>query len=268
MKQPSNDLKKEFLDTFKRLSSTRHPRAVFNDFVAMAACALSNACDKSQSNRREEMYLNIASGYSSQEIETISELLALTTLALDKNSSQDFLGQILMELELGNARNGQFLTPYNISYMMSQLVGSTKEEFDKKKIITVSDCCCGTGGMLIAHANVAKEQDINYQRRVLYYAQDIDPTMAYACYIQLSLLGCMAQVAVGDALSKPYPDRESIWLTPFYIINRHLLCDEENATQQSYSGVNKHKHQEAPDYPNLFPSDEEFGFFLFKWKAS
>lgn len=57
--------------------------------------------------------------------------------------------------------------------------------------------------MLIAFANVAREHKLNYQRDVLFVAQDIDQTAALMCYIQLSLLGCPAVVIVGDSLAKP-----------------------------------------------------------------
>ena len=52
----------------------------------------------------------------------------------------------------------------------------------------MNDSACGAGAMLIAFANAAKQYGINYQKQVLFVAQDIDHTAAMMCYIQLSLL--------------------------------------------------------------------------------
>ena len=53
---------------------------------------------------------------------------------------------------------------------------------------------------------------------MFFFAQDIDLTAALMCYIQLSLLGCMAAVKVGKSLSDPLvenePISEKLWFTP------------------------------------------------------
>lgn len=85
----------------------------------------------------------------------------------------------------------------------------------------MNDAACGAGAMLIAFANVAKKHGINYQKQVLFIAQDIDRTAAMMCYIQLSLLGCPAIVAVGDSLAKPFPHPDNeVWCTLFYQLNQ------------------------------------------------
>ena len=69
--------------------------------------------------------------------------------------------------------------------------------------------------------NVARKHGINYQEQVLFVAQDIDRTAAMMCYIQLSLLGCPAVVAIGDSLAKPYPHPDNeVWHTLFYHLNQ------------------------------------------------
>lgn len=37
-----------------------------------------------------------------------------TTMALDQNQEQDFLGKMFMRLDLGNRSAGQFFTPYHV----------------------------------------------------------------------------------------------------------------------------------------------------------
>jgi type I restriction-modification system DNA methylase subunit len=181
----------------------------------MSACSISNAVNKSEYDRREKLYLSASESYTSDELERIAELFALTFMALEENPNQDFLGHIFCELKLHNERTGQFFTPYHVAELMSKLsYGDWKSEIQKKGYISVNDCCCGAGSLLIAFANAAKEQGLNYQQDVLFAAQDIDYTAAMMCYIQLSLLGCAGYVKIGDSLTPNPSSQENIWYTP------------------------------------------------------
>lgn len=48
------------------------------------------------------------------------------------------------------------------------------EEIASKGYVSICDCACGAGAMLIAGANVLRANKINYQRQALFVAQDID----------------------------------------------------------------------------------------------
>ena len=95
-----------------------------------------------------------------------------------------------------------------------------KDQLNNKDIITVSDCCCGAGCLLIAFANEAVKAHMDFQNKVLFIAQDLDYVAALMCYIQLSLLGCKAIVKIGNSLTDPFVEgdmeRDSVWLTPMY----------------------------------------------------
>lgn len=74
---------------------------------------------------------------------------------------------------------------------------------------------------MIAFANEARKAGIDFQRRVIFVAQDIDYTAALMCYIQLSLLGCKAVVKIGNSLTDPFVAQETksekLWFTPMYL---------------------------------------------------
>lgn len=91
------------------------------------------------------------------------------------------------------------------------------------KGITVHDDCCGGGATLIAAANVARNDlekaGFNFQNHILFSAQDIEETVALMCYIQLSLLGVAGFVKVGNSLTDPIRNGDSLenyWFTPMY----------------------------------------------------
>lgn len=219
------DYKKKFIKTFKKLTRTHRALVVWEDFIVMYACALSNAVDKEHYDEREKKYLKIIHKYNKEEQNIFPELAGLVVLALESNQEQDFLGELFMYLELGNKTNGQFFTPYHISDLMSKIVidSDIKSTIDKKGFITINDSCCGSGVMLIAGINEAKRQlekiNLNFQRHVFVVAQDIDETVALMCYIQLTLLGVAGYVKVGDAITEPIVNNENMdncWYTMMY----------------------------------------------------
>ncbi len=48
----------------------------------------------------------------SEEWTNLAKCFAIVVEALERNPEQDFLGELYMELELGNHWKGQFFTPY------------------------------------------------------------------------------------------------------------------------------------------------------------
>lgn len=203
---------------FKKLMYRHQAWEVWRDFCTLAACSIANAVDKRHFEVREKLYLDTIKRYNKDERQVFPVLFAETVLELERNPDQDFLGKMFMQLELGNHWKGQFFTPYNICHLMAKLnLDEQKEKLERKGWISVADCCCGAGAMLIAFANVCQREKINYQQDVLFVAQDIDPTAAYMCYIQLSLLGCPGYVKIGNALTEPLvageEDQECVWCT-------------------------------------------------------
>ena len=146
----------------------------------------------------------------------------------EKGSYGDFLGELFMNLDLGNNLGGQFFTPYNICQMMARItIDGEKDKMqaaiDKQGWFSCMDCACGAGATLIAAAEASVEHGINYPYQVMFAAQEIDSTTALMCYIQLSLLGCAGYVVIGDSLCDPMTghvlfgeDSERCWFTPMF----------------------------------------------------
>lgn len=219
-----NEAQKEFQKHFDILCRTRQRWQAWSDFVHLSAYSISNIVDCVHRESREAEYLKIASRYTTAELETVARLLSVTTMAMEENPDQDFLGDLYMRLELGNANAGQFFTPYCISKMMSVMnVGTAMSEVERKGYASVNDCCIGGGAMMIAFANACRENKLNYQNSVLFIGQDIDHTVGMMAYIQLSLLGCPGYVVIGNSLTAPLegdplyaPMERETFITPFY----------------------------------------------------
>lgn len=219
--------KKEFLRIFDSLCSNGRNRfTVWSDFVFLTAAYISNSTDKTNAQHRAEQANEISKKYTSDEIENMAGMLEQVVSALDEDTDQDFLGELYMACKLGNEYAGQFFTPYDVCKAMSK-ISFDPGKFNKPGFISVNDPACGAGATLISFANLCKQNGINYQKSVLFTAQDIDLTAGLMCYIQLSLLGCSGYVVIDNSISNPttaydkrglFPagDQSRIWYTPLF----------------------------------------------------
>lgn len=179
-----------FIKHFRELTHRFSPWEVWKDFVVMFACALSNPVDKSHYEEREALYLKTIQKYNKQEQAIFPQLAAETVMALEENPEQDFLGNIFMNLGLGNDAGGQFFTPYHVCELMAKIsIGELIPQVEEHGYITI------------------------------VVAQDIDYTTALMCYIQLSLLGAAAYIKIGNSLTEPMRSNDTLenyWFTPMY----------------------------------------------------
>lgn len=212
---------KELYRHFRCLADHHSVWQVWHDFVKLSACRL---CLHSGARKEREA---LVGKYSATDLEHFSQMFEMTISALEQNPDQDFLGDLFMRFNLSNEWRGQFFTPYSICKMMAALTLCDAAEARAQNCFSVNDPACGSGAMLVAFAQNCKAHNINYQRSVLFVAQDIDETAALMCYVQLSLLGCPGYVIIGDSLVNP-PDTTKLpnpevfdgktWYTPMYYV--------------------------------------------------
>ncbi|EBI7232317.1 DUF1738 domain-containing protein [Salmonella enterica subsp. enterica serovar Newport] len=191
----------EFVSVFNRTAPHENRWQVFSDFAHMAAAALYNAIHRDPTVEAD--YLRRVKRYSKEDAVQMSGLLAAVTDGLEF-SPTDFLGQLLMTLELGNQYLGQYFTPYSVSYMMARMNMADRLpelEDGSREYITVCDPACGAGGMIVATAEAMLEAGYNPQKQMLAFCTDIDPLAAMLCYIQLTLMHIPAVVSIGNSLT-------------------------------------------------------------------
>jgi len=218
-----NEHQKALKALFVPLAERYGRQRVWSDFITMSACAISNSCDMRFRTEREALYLSVVEKYTKEEAEKMAQMLAIVIQALTENPAQDFLGEMFSLLNLHDEWKGQFFTPYHIgSFMAAVNLENVAEQLQTKPYITVNDCCCGAGCLLVAFANEAMKEKIDFQNRIIFVAQDLDFTAAMMCYIQLTFLGCKAIVKVGNSLTDPFLpadlEGDKIWYTPMYLI--------------------------------------------------
>lgn len=131
-------------------------------------------------------------------------------------------------MNLGNSAKGQFFTPYHVSKMMAEInFVDLEKHLNEKDFITLSEPCCGSGGMIIAYAETMKNRGYNYQHQLYVEAVDIDELCFKMVYIQLALLGIPAKVIRGDSLAMRYFE---VYYTPFYFLSNFEYKLRQNMT--------------------------------------
>ena len=214
------DYEKMIIESIEKLSGKFSPYQIFTDWVSMAAISISNSCRPFKDKvylEREGRYLDTSRKYSKEELKILADMIGALTLCLE-NKICDVLGDIYMKSGCGNKQTGQFFTPYHLSYLTARLVYDEQiSELAGSEILEVNEPSSGGGGMIIAVAEVMKNQGVNYQKRLHIVAQDLDWNGVYMTYVQLSLLGIKAIVVQGDTLLEPYRigyDESRVFRTP------------------------------------------------------
>lgn len=216
------------------LSYSRRRHEVFNDFVTMAACAISNQFDHIHYQDREELFEKVKAKYSAKEWPAFPEMLGQLKMLL-KIRPGDVLGKLFMDLELGNKHTGQFFTPYHISLLMAKVtIGPEAVNTIKTKgFFNVMEPAAGGGAMIIAVAEEVMNAGFDVSETMHVTAVDIDSIAVMMSYIQFSLLDIPAIVIHGDTLRM---QEHSHWYTPQHILGgwkQKLEARRAEATEEA-----------------------------------
>ncbi|EOV3438321.1 N-6 DNA methylase [Vibrio parahaemolyticus] len=200
----------EFEKALKHFAPYHHRHKVWDDLITCFAISLHNAVAKDE--ELEKKYLNIIGNYQRPEQLEMPKLVALLVGAFEESGFRDLLGEIYMEMGIGSKNLGQFFTPYEVSKLMAKMT-MDRNMIETQKYITLHEPACGSGGMVVAKADVMYEEGYNSQKQLLAYCVDVDQTAAMMCYIQLALWGVPAVVTIGNTLTMQF---SRTMLTPMY----------------------------------------------------
>lgn len=237
MTTPAASLSVRISDTARNLRRWE----VFSDFITLAASELDIARIRTPENIEQSR--KICAKYSGSDIGNLHALFCLMVCALEAKF-HDFLGAIFMELELGDDRNGQYFTPYQVQSLLACLIKPEIPDpgnvIAREGFVTVSDPASGSAGMIIAYAENLLEAGYNPSEQMFAHCVDIDPIAADMSFIQLSLLGIPAQVLTGNSLTL---ECCRVRCTPVYYINNFekRLEDQRriSAIREFLRGMNK-----------------------------
>lgn len=204
-----------FILKFKNLSEKHQPIEIFMDFLELTTIAISNATEmcKHILTRREERYKAIVKKYSKSEMLNFEEMLCST---IDILARKNYMGEVFMELGLGDKWKGQFFTPLEVSKVIAEINFYNGNFNFESGFITVMEPECGGGTQILALCEILKENGHNPQLEMKVIAKDIDLIAVHMTYMQLSLLGIPAKVYHTNVLSDEIFDA---FKTPAWVLD-------------------------------------------------
>lgn len=200
---------------------------LLSDIFECGAIAISNKFDIRNAEQREARYLQIINKHDKDTQLLIAEVFAKIYVLLSNQihpdvGFADYLGEIYMRSSTSSSRAGQFFTPWSVSKACAGMVIDENiiAEFMKEdKVLTLNEPTCGSGGMVLAAADVLyNKYDLNISRNLFVECGDIDIRCVHMTYLQLGLAGIPAIVYHRDGLTMETWDR---WETPAYIMQWH-----------------------------------------------
>ena len=176
------------IETLRQRSGVSRGQA-FEDFLTAVVCALA-------AETKEEEYLSMVERHKKgrkgqRGIDLIPQMFGELVYAMDKTDA-DILGD-LFQGAITYGENGLYLTPDAVTSLMAKLTVDPDARPEDGAIQYVSDCCCGTGRMLLEAAKINPEAEL--------VGQDIDARCANISAINLGLRGKYGWVVCGNALS-------------------------------------------------------------------
>jgi hypothetical protein len=220
------EYRKQFIKAFERLSRHRERHDVLADFLELAVCAVRKTTvpPGPAADVLEEQYMAVVKRNTPEDIRAMPELLGIAALAIQQGGS-DFLGQVVVELELANAHLGQFFTPYDLSRMMAEMtLQDAGRVIAERGFVTVHEPASGAGGMIVAAADVLERQGFDIARQLYVEAIDISPLCFKMTYLQTALRGVPATIRRGNTLSLKMSDQAvTPAFLPFYLTHREAF---------------------------------------------
>lgn len=233
---PANP-RKVIVDTIHRLGSEHGVAQVWSDWCEGMALGWANAIGNANPeargevwHEREARYMALVKRYGPEDwrkLAALQDTLVDLLEGLDVgqrpaqntawNGGGDPLGELYMELELGNDRAGQFFTPWSACLVMAKLqgIGAAQDDIDSQGFCTVDDCAVGSGSLLLALAEVAREEGINPQTQLWFHGRDLSSNAVHMAYVNLCIRGLAGSIEHGDTLRMHIFDA---WITPWHYL--------------------------------------------------
>ena len=229
--------RKRIVDTIHRVGSGHGVAQVWADWCEGMALGWANQIGNAHPeargdlwHEREARYMAMVKRYGAEDwrkLAALHDVLVDLLEGLDVgqrpaqkqawNGGGDPLGELYMELELGNDRAGQFFTPWSVCLVMAKLQGlpGAQDDITAQGFCKVDDCAVGSGSLLLAMAEVAQQDGINPQTQLWFHGRDLSSNAVHMAYVNLCLRGLPGVIEHGNTISM---EIFGTWITPWHYL--------------------------------------------------
>lgn len=154
--------------------------------------------------QQEETYLDAVKGLDAHDLDVIVRSWRQLVVDMDDRPYSDLLGPLYMEIghKLDKQGGGEFFTPHAVSRLLARM-NFDRHMFRPGEILMCNEPTAGTGGMVLAAAQVLAEDGIS-PLHTRWVVQDISARSCWAAFINCTLWGIPAHVVCGDTLRLEY----------------------------------------------------------------
>jgi hypothetical protein len=246
--------RKQFIKAFERLAHHRERHDVLADFLELAVCAIRKTTlpQGPAADALEGQYMAVVKRNTPEDVRAMPQLLGITALAVQEGGC-DFLGQVVVDLELLNGHMGQFFTPYDVSRMIAEMtLQDAGELIAEKGFIALAEPASGAGGMIIAAADVIARQGFDVASQIYVDATDVSPMCFKMTYLQAALRGIPATVRRANSLSLEMFDHAvTPAFLPFYQTHRAAFDAWQRGPQETAqdrpAAQDEARHRPSPE---------------------
>lgn len=178
---------KEIIKQLQTVTSFGYsPYKVFDDWLDLMLYALT---------RNEVGYMEVVNRYNNDReigtrpIDYFANAFGLL-LKVSSETNKEMLGDIYMELNVGNKHTGQFFTPGHISDLMALITEPAEGN--------ICDPASGAGGMFISCAKRMTNRQLDCSR---FYGTDIDLTCVKMTSLNMCFFNLNGYAIWGDSLT-------------------------------------------------------------------
>lgn len=221
----------DFVKAIEELSSMKSLRDNFVDFLDFQ---LHFFCENPTEEQKK---------WFTNELNSKIEQYKKAMLLFGEGSERynDLLGEFFMQ-HITMGRNGQYFTPETVCKLMAKVTG------DDDNGENVADTCCGSGRMLLAHA----DNSINPHNKK-YYGNDIDLICVKMCLLNLLVNSLPGVITWGDGL-KP------LWMESrdtFVISLKKIFWDDKIVNIPQYKYYSSEETKSLYLFPESIPKPKE-----------
>ena len=215
MKLRVNDEYKNFCKLLDFGQGKYDIRDVFRDFVAIFAITIKNNVLYNQVD--EDIFFRIIKKYEKSEIKYFIKMVCeLIKIYSSTKEIKDVLGEIYGQIGATSEASQQFFTPNSIAKAIGEKTFD-ESEINKNEYIKIYDPACGSGVLTLGYIDKLKNNKIDYKKRSITVARDIDFICVCMTYIQFSVYEIPGIVILGNTLNK---EMNKIFCTPEFVLGR------------------------------------------------
>lgn len=173
----SKKFKDMLMETIKITRGRISENDVLRDFISFCALEISTLTDPVHLERAEELR-TLLERYSLEEREAFSQTFQKLSQIAAGNVSQgiypDLLGAIYLECRANNNALKQDFSPWGIADLLGQLTTCRRTELPPEGYLTLNDCTCGSGILLLGAVQKFADKGGNPSEQLVIQATDVD----------------------------------------------------------------------------------------------